>query len=82
LKKVEPVYPEEARQAKLEGTAVLSAVVDEEGLPQNIKVTRSLGLGFDENAIKAVEQWRFKPGTMGSKPVAVQVTIEVNFRLK
>ncbi len=81
-KKVEPNYSEEARKAKFEGTVVLSLVVDEQGLPQNIKVSRSLGLGLDEKAIEAVEQWRFTPGTKDGKPVPVIVTINVNFKLK
>ena len=82
LSKVEPAYSEEARSAKLGGTVVLSLVVDDLGHPQNIKVLRSLGLGLDEKAVEAVEQWRFKPGIKDGKPVPVMVTIEVNFRLQ
>jgi protein TonB len=81
LFKVEPEYSEEARKAKWQGTVVLSLVVDEAGRPQNLKVLRSLGLGLDQKAIEAVEKWKFKPGVKDGKPVAVQATIEVNFRL-
>jgi len=81
LFKVEPEYSEEARKAKWQGTVVLSLVVDEIGRPQNLKVLRSLGLGLDQKAIEAVEKWKFKPGVKDGKPVAVQATIEVNFRL-
>jgi periplasmic protein TonB len=81
LLKVEPEYSEEARKAKWQGTVVLSLVVDEKGLAQNIKVVRALGLGLDQKAIEAVEKWRFKPGMKDGHPVPVMATIEVNFRL-
>ena len=81
LSKVEPEYSEEARKAKWQGTVVLQLVVDEHGMPQQMKVTRSLGLGLDEKAIQAVGKWRFKPGLKDGKPVPVIATIEVNFRL-
>jgi TonB family protein len=81
LMKVEPEYSEEARKAKWQGTVQLSLVVDDQGRPQSIKVTRSLGLGLDQKAIEAVEKWRFRPGMKDGKPVPVMATIEVNFRL-
>ncbi len=81
LSKVEPEYSEEARKAKWQGTVVLQLVVDEHGMPQQMKVTRSLGLGLDQKAIEAVAKWRFKPGLKDGKPVPVIATIEVNFRL-
>ncbi len=81
LSKVEPEYSEEARKAKWQGTVQLSLVVDDQGRPQSIKVTRSLGLGLDQKAIEAVEKWRFRPGMKDGKPVPVMATIEVNFRL-
>ena len=81
LSKVEPEYSEEARKAKWQGTVVLTLVVDEHGLPKDMKVTRSLGLGLDQKAIEAVGKWRFKPGMKDGKAVPVIATIEVNFRL-
>ncbi len=79
--KIEPEYSEEARKAKFQGTVVLSIVVDEQGLPRNFKVVKPLGLGLDEKAIEAVQKWRFSPAKMNGKAVAVQATVEVNFRL-
>jgi len=60
---------------------VLSIVVDEQGLPRSFKVVKPLGLGLDEKAIEAVQKWRFSPAKMNGKAVAVQATVEVNFRL-
>jgi periplasmic protein TonB len=48
---------------------------------QEPRVVRGLGLGLDENAIEAVSQWQFKPGTRDGQPVKVAATIEVNYRL-
>jgi len=79
--KPEPEYSEEARKAKFQGTVVLMIVVDEKGNARDLKVIRPLGLGLDQKAIEAVEKWRFKPGMKDGKPVPVQATVEVNFRL-
>ena len=81
LFRVEPEYSEEARKAKFQGAVVLALIVDEKGNPREIRVVRPLGLGLDQKAIEAVEKWRFRPGLKDGKPVAVQATIEVNFRL-
>ena len=81
LYKVEPDYSEEARKAKYDGAVVLQLIVDATGKAQSIRVTRSLGLGLDENAILAVNKWKFRPGYRNGQPVAVIATIEVNFRL-
>lgn len=79
--KPEPEYSEEARKAKFQGTVVLFIVVDEHGMPRDLKVIRPLGLGLDQKAIEAVQKWRFRPGMKDGRPVPVQATIEVNFRL-
>jgi TonB family protein len=81
LYKVEPEYSEEARKAKFQGTVLLFVVVDEKGMPRDIKILRPLGLGLDQKAVEAVEKWKFSPGKKDGKPVAVQAQIEVNFRL-
>ncbi len=81
LYQVEPEYSEEARKAKYQGKVVLTVVVDERGLPRNLKITHALGLGLDEKAIEAVKKWRFRPGYFNGEAVAVAATVEVNFRL-
>ena len=77
----DPEYSEEARKAKFQGTVVLWLVVDQSGRPQQVKVARSLGMGLDQKAIEAVRRWTFEPAQKDGKPVAVQINVEVNFRL-
>ena len=77
----DPEYSEEARKAKFTGTCVLWLVVGSDGRPKDIRIARSLGLGLDEKAIEAVRQWRFEPAMKDGKPVAVQINVEVSFRL-
>ncbi len=81
VRKLEPQYSEEARDAKHQGKVVLWVVVEEDGKVRQTKVLNSLGLGLDEKAVEAVKQWEFEPAMRDGKPVKVQATIEINFRL-
>jgi TonB family protein len=81
LSKVEPSYTEEARLAKYQGTVVVATDIGTDGTAQSMRVVRGLGLGLDEEALKAISQWKFQPAAKDGQPVAVQATIEVNFRL-
>jgi protein TonB len=77
----DPEYSEEARKAKYQGVCVLSLIVGPDGKPRDVKVARSLGLGLDEKAIEAVNQWKFEAAQKDGKPVAVAINVEVTFRL-
>jgi periplasmic protein TonB len=81
LFKVEPDYTEAARLAKYQGTVVIATVIGRNGSAESMRVVRGLGLGLDEQALKAISQWKFQPGMKDGGAVAVQATIEVNFRL-
>ena len=82
--KVQPKYPELARKAKVTGNVILEAIVRKDGTVGNVKVLRSPGanLGFEQSAIGAVKQWRYKPGVQNGRPVDVYFTIVVEFILK
>jgi periplasmic protein TonB len=79
--KVEPEYSEEARAAKLSGTVLLRIVVDVDGKAKDIEVVNGIGLGLDEQAVLAIQRWKFKPGEKDGAPVPVMANIEVNFKL-
>jgi TonB family protein len=81
LSKVEPEYTPEAKDAKIEGTVKLQAEVTPAGIAENIRVITSLDAGLDANAVTALSNWRFQPGTRNGDAVTVAVTIEVNFHL-
>ena len=77
----DPEYSEEARKAKYQGVVVLWLVIGPDGRPREIRVSRPLGMGLDEKAIEAVRTWRFEPAKKDGQPVAVQMNVEVSFRL-
>jgi TonB family protein len=81
LYKEEPQYSEEARSAKYQGTVLLRIVVDVDGKAKDIDVVNGLGLGLDEQAVVAVQRWKFKPGEKDGLPVPVLANIEINFKL-
>ena len=79
--RVPPSYPELARQAGVQGKVLLQAVIRKDGAVGNISVLESTGagLGFDEAAVNAVSQWRYKPGLQDGRAVDAHVTILVDF---
>lgn len=81
ISKVEPEYTEAARHAGLEGTVLLSVALNKDGIPEEVKVVKPLGLGLDESALECVKKWRFHPATNNGEPVPMLVKVEVAFRL-
>lgn len=75
------VYPEIAKRAGVEGRVYVLAFVNKEGTVTKAKIIKGIGAGCDEAALKAVEETKFKPGKQRGKPVNVQVSIPVVFRL-
>jgi len=84
VKEVRPEYTREAMDAHLEGTVVLTVVVQDDGKVGEVKVSKSLDptYGLDKQAVAAAKQWEFKPGMKDGKPVAVRVDLELKFTLK
>jgi TonB family protein len=82
IHKVEPEYTQDAKDAAIEGAVVLKVEITPAGNAENIVVTKSLDPGLDANAVTAVSNWRFQPGTKDGEPVTVAAVIEVNFRLQ
>jgi periplasmic protein TonB len=82
IHQVQPRYTEVARRAGVQGTVIVEAIIDEQGNVDNVRILRGLPMGLDKAAIEAIRQWRFKPATMGSKPVKVFFTLTVNFTIQ
>ena len=78
----DPVYSDEARKVKVQGSAILSVLVGADGRAKDIHVMSGLGLGLDENAINALRNWQFIPARDESQPpVASWIKVETVFLL-
>jgi TonB family protein len=75
------LYSDQARQRRTEGVVTVALRVDERGRVGNARVVKGLGDGLDQNALVAVRQWRFNPGTRQGTPVAMDVEVDVDFNL-
>jgi len=84
VKQVKPDYTAEAKAARIEGTVLLDCVVRADGHVGEVKVERSLDpdFGLDKQAVDAMKQWEFKPGTRDGNAVDVRVHVEMTFTLK
>ncbi len=80
IHQVSPSYPEDARAAKEEGRIMVGAVVGVDGKPTDVH-TEEGPVSLRKAAMRAVMQWRFKPGTIDGKPVPVRLQIPVDFKL-
>jgi TonB family protein len=81
IEKVDPVYPEAARQAGIEGLVLLEATTDEKGNVAAIRVLKSIP-ELDQAAIDALKQWKYEPVLVEGKPKGVAFTVTIRFRLQ
>jgi TonB family protein len=82
LKKTEPEYDEISRRARIQGSVLLYAIVGIDGVPSAVRVFHPLTPELDAQAVRAVRQWRFAPGTVKGQPSPVAVTIQLRFRMR
>jgi TonB family protein len=80
LHRVEPEYPEEARQQRIQGAVVLNVRIGRDGAIQDVKLVSGQAV-LANAAIAAVKQWRFKPRMVNGKPVPMQTKVTLNFRV-
>jgi protein TonB len=80
ITRVPPVYPDLAREAGVDGTVMVQALVGKDGKVKDVRVVKSIPM-LDESAKSAVRQWVFKPALSNNKPVAVWVGVPVKFSL-
>ena len=77
----DPEFSEPARVAKFQGTVLLKLVVNKQGAPTNIHISRPLGYGLDAKAVEAIQSWTFSPAEKDGVPVNVEIAVEMEFRL-
>ena len=80
LVQLEPMYPDDAKRAGIEGTIIVQALVVEDGGVAECRAVPSIP-ALEDAAVACVRQWRFKPAMKDGKPVAVWVTVPVRFVL-
>lgn len=81
LEKPKPQYSEEARKLGIEGDVLVDVIFPASGPVQVIRVTKGLGHGLDEAAIRAAQQIRFKPAMQDGKPVDFPATVHIEFQI-
>ncbi|HEY2295943.1 MAG TPA: energy transducer TonB [Thermoanaerobaculia bacterium] len=76
-----PVYTELARRARVSGTVILEAIINEQGDVENVRVLKGQPMGLDKAAVDAVQTWKLKPAMKAGKPVKVYYVLTVNFQV-
>jgi periplasmic protein TonB len=78
LRRVQPVYPPEARRLRMEGSVILEASVAEDGQIQDLKVVSGQAV-LAQAAIEAVKQWQYSPYLLNGQPIRKLTRININF---
>jgi TonB family protein len=82
VREVKPNYPESVKAEGIRGTVEMEGTVEPDGTITGIRVTRALDPRLDEEAVKALRQWRFRPGQKDGVAVRVQVNVEMSFTVR
>jgi protein TonB len=80
VRQPKPVYPQLAKQARIQGVVKLHALISKEGTIEDLKVVTGHPL-LVPAALEAVKQWVYQPTTLNGEPVGVETEIDVNFTL-
>jgi TonB family protein len=80
LRRVEPVYTEEAKAAGAVASVVVEVLIDRSGFVRDATALQSIGLGRSESAVDAVKQWQFEPSMEKGVPVEVAQEVTIDFK--
>ncbi len=80
--KVQPVYAEIARKARVQGTVIVEAIIDKQGNVTDARILRGLPMGLSDAAVAAIQKWKYTPATLNGRPVSVYLTVTVTFTLQ
>jgi TonB family protein len=81
IRRVEPVYSEEARKERISGIVILEALIDKSGMVKDAVVLKGLPDGLSDSALNALKQWQFQPATLNGEPVDVIFNLTFNFKI-
>jgi len=80
ISRVQPLYPDDARKARVQGTVRLHVIIGKDGSIEQMEVASGHPM-LVQAAIDAVRQWRYRPTLLNGEPVEVDTTIDVIFML-
>jgi protein TonB len=81
VKNVPPEYPIEPRRARIQGTVFVECIINTAGVPTECKVTRGPDPRLNDEGLRCVKEWRFKPLLVRGEPASALVEFTVSFRL-
>jgi periplasmic protein TonB len=82
ITRVMPLYTEPARRARIQGVVILEATIGADGNVYGARILKSLPMGLDQQAIDAVQRWKFRPARYGQQPRSVYFTLTIRFELQ
>lgn len=82
ITRVQPTYPAAAKEARIQGTVELEAVISKDGIPMELRVVRSPSDDLSNSALESVRQWRYRPTLLNGNPVEIVTTVIVNYTLR
>lgn len=77
-----PAYSEKARMVGYQGTVVVGVLVNAKGRITDMRIVKAVGLGLDQQALRTLRTWKFKPAMRNGVPVSVRIMVELAFRLR
>ncbi len=81
IRTLRPEYPYQLKRDGVEGIVAVTFIIDEHGNVVDPEVKKSSNDGFNQSAVKAIAQWKFRPAKVGGKPVKCRVTVPIRFNL-
>lgn len=82
IRKVEPVYPEEAKKEGIQGVVIIEATTDKQGNVIQTKILKSESSLLNQPAVDALQQWKYEPVYKDGEPVGITFTVTITFKLK
>lgn len=82
ITKVDPAYPQDLIHDRIEGVVVLYAIIRSDGRVDQVRVLEGFDERLNENARKALQQWRFRPGTKDGTPIDIEAVVRVPFKVR